>query len=355
MSKADSNRKQARKSVAPGRPGRERPARQSSAWKTRQHRSAVVHGQPSTTQGDGVKLHRYLAQVGLGSRRDMEALISSGGVRVNGQAAHVGQRVHVGDRLDVGRRRLRVLEQVSEIRVLLYHKPTGEIVTRDDPRGRRTVFAALPRLPQGKWQSVGRLDINSEGLLLFTNSGKLAHRLMHPRFGFEREYAARVMGELSDAEQQKLLDGVALRGKVCRLTDIRPGEQGEGINCWYHVCIAEGRNREVRRLFDSVGHVVSRLIRVRYGPIALPPGLRRGQVLELKGAALEQLLQLLDLKADCSRQPPPRATGVNAPRRAPDRRRQASSQRAGRAQAHPDGRRSDGRQSATGTRKRTNR
>jgi len=175
-------------------------------------------------------------------------------------------------------------------RVIAYHKPVGEVVTHDDPQNRPTVFRRLPRLHQGKWQSVGRLDLNTEGLLLFTNSGELANKLMHPRFGLEREYAVRVLGALSNEEKQMLLDGVRLDDGIAQFGSIEDGG-GEGSNCWYRVTISEGRNREVRRMLEAVGHAVSRLIRIRYGAMVLPRGSKRGAWMELDGIDIASLVR----------------------------------------------------------------
>jgi len=238
-----------------------------------------------------VKLHKVLAQAGLGSRADMEQAIAAGRVTVNGAPAHVGQRIAAGDVVKLDGRLVRWSATPTRLpRVLAYHKPTGEVVTLDDPENRPTVFRQLPRLRSGKWMAVGRLDINTEGLLLFTDSGELANRLMHPRFGLEREYAVRVLGALSQEERQRLLDGVELEDGPARFLSLEDGG-GDGANRWYRVTIAEGRNREVRRLFEAVGHAVSRLIRVRYGAIALPRGLRRGAFMELEPRVVEQLMQ----------------------------------------------------------------
>ena len=224
---------------------------------------------------DAPKLHKVLAQAGVGSRRDLEQMIVEGQITVNGQAAHIGQRISFGDRINVGGKPVRYRISPPPPRVLAYHKPAGEVVTHDDPQQRPTVFRKLPRLPQGKWQSVGRLDINTEGLLLFTNSGELANQLMHPRFGVEREYAVRSLGMLAVEAKAKLLEGVEIEGQRAAFKSIEDGG-GEGANHWYRVVITEGRNREVRRLFEAVGHAVSRLIRIRYGSVVLPRGLKRG-------------------------------------------------------------------------------
>ena len=237
-----------------------------------------------------VKLHKVLAQAGLGSRLDMERLIEQGGVSVNAQVAHIGQRVKSGDRLCVNGRVVRWQMQPELPRVLAYHKPVGEVVTMDDPQSRPTVFRSLPRLAHGKWQSVGRLDINTEGLLLFTNSGALANQLMHPSFGLEREYAARVLGALSNEEKERLLQGIELEDGPARLLAIEDGG-GEAANCWYRVTISEGRNREVRRMFEFLGHAVSRLLRIRYGVMALPRGLKRGAWIELAPSEVTALMR----------------------------------------------------------------
>lgn len=231
-------------------------------------------------QTDAPKLHKVLAQAGLGSRLEMEQLILEGRISVNGEPAHVGQRIQFGDNIKMNGRPVRLRIAPPPPRVLAYHKPAGEVVTHDDPQNRPTVFRRLPKLYHGKWQSVGRLDLNTEGLLLLTDSGDLANKLMHPRFGLQREYAVRVLGALSNDEKQRLLDGVRLDDGPAQFQSIEDGG-GEGANCWYRVTIAEGRNREVRRMFEAVGHAVSRLIRIRYGAVMLPKGLRRGIWMEL--------------------------------------------------------------------------
>lgn len=229
---------------------------------------------------DAPKLQKVLAQAGIGSRRDIEDWIADGKIEVNGEVAHVGQRISFGDRVRVNGKEVRVRISPPSPRILAYHKPTGEVSTFNDPEGRPTVFRTLPRVQGQKWQSVGRLDINTEGLLLFTNSGELANQLMHPRFGVEREYAARVLGSLSDEQRARLLEGVNVEGQAAAFKSIEDGG-GEGANRWYRVVITEGRNREVRKLFEAVGMVVSRLIRIRYGTVVLPRGLKRGVWVEL--------------------------------------------------------------------------
>ena len=231
-------------------------------------------------EADSPKLHKVLAQAGLGSRLEMEALILQGRISVNAEPAHIGQRIQHGDQVKMNGKPIRYRIAPPPARVIAYHKPVGEVVTHDDPQNRPTVFRKLPRLQQGKWQSVGRLDLNTEGLLLFTSSGELANQLMHPRFGLEREYAVRVLGAINKEERQKLLEGVRLDDGMAQFGSIEDGG-GEGSNLWYRVTISEGRNREVRRLFESVGHAVSRLIRIRYGAMLLPRGLKRGAWMEL--------------------------------------------------------------------------
>ncbi len=245
---------------------------------------AQAEGEPHkrvlAPEPDAPKLQKVLAQSGIGSRRDMEQMIEDGRITVNGEPAHVGQRISFGDRIALDGKPVKVRIQPPPARVIAYHKPVGEVVTLDDPQQRPTVFRRLPRLQQGKWQSVGRLDINTEGLLLFTTSGELANQLMHPRFGVEREYAVRVLGTLEPEAKAKLLEGVEIEGQSAAFRSIEDGG-GEGVNHWYRVVITEGRNREVRKLFDAVGLTVSRLIRIRYGCVVLPRGLKRGVWVDL--------------------------------------------------------------------------
>ena len=246
---------------------------------------------------------RVLAQAGLGSRLEMEQLILEGRISVNNEPAHIGQRIQFGDQVKVNGKPVRFRVEPPPARVIAYHKPAGEVVSHDDPQNRPTVFRRLPRLQNGKWQSVGRLDLNTEGLLLFTNSGELANRLMHPRFGLEREYAVRVLGALNSEEKQRLLDGVKLDDGMAQFGSIENGG-GEGSNCWYRVTISEGRNREVRRMFEAVGHAVSRLIRIRYGAMVLPRGLKRGACMELDDADIRALA-----RAAGEREPRPEGAG----------------------------------------------
>jgi 23S rRNA pseudouridine2605 synthase len=219
----------------------------------------------------------------------MEELITAGRVNVNGEVAHVGQSVAPGERVKVNGKLVHLKFSNRLPRVIIYHKPEGEIVSRDDPDRRPTVFTSLPRMSGGRWVAVGRLDFNTSGLLLFTTSGDLANRLMHPRYNLVREYAVRILGELPDDARQRLLDGIELDDGPAQFATFQEAG-GEGANHWYRVSLFEGRNREVRRMFEAVGVVVSRLMRVRYGPFILPPNLKRGQVLELKDLEVQKLV-----------------------------------------------------------------
>lgn len=243
---------------------------------------------PSAT----VKLQKALADAGLGARREIEEWIAAGRVSVNGDIAHLGQRVAPTDKVKVNGRLVNMHFAIRVPRVLLYHKPEGEIVSRDDPQGRPSVFNALPRLRGARWIAIGRLDFNSCGLLLFTTDGALANRLMHPRYRLEREYAVRVLGEIDEVSLKKLTDGIQLDDGVARFLRLLPAG-GEGANHWYRVILEEGRNREVRRMFAAVGVTVSRLMRVRYGPIPLPASLKRGQSVELAPPEVQALLRAL--------------------------------------------------------------
>jgi 23S rRNA pseudouridine2605 synthase len=240
------------------------------------------------------KLHKVLADAGIGSRRDMEELIIAGRVSVNGEPAHVGQRVGPDDKVRVNGRLVSRPKAGKLPRVILYHKPAGEIVSHDDPEGRATVFARLPRIRSGKWLSVGRLDLNTEGLLILTTSGELANRLSHPRYGSEREYAVRVLGELGEAEQTRLTTGIMLEDGEARFNSL-DYIGGEGSNRWYRVTLSEGRNREVRRMFQAAGVTVSRLIRTRFGDVILPSTLRRGRWEELESGLVGALMVQLGL------------------------------------------------------------
>jgi 23S rRNA pseudouridine2605 synthase len=248
-----------------------------------------------TADDDAPKLHKVLAEAGLGSRREMEELIVAGRVSVNGEPAHIGQRILPQDQVRINGKLIQRKVSSKPPRVLIYHKPAGEIVSNSDPEGRQSVFESLPKMKVGKWLAVGRLDYNTEGLLLFTTSGDLANRLMHPRYGIEREYAVRTLGELEEGMRQKLLAGVELEDGMAQFSKIADGG-GEGVNKWYRVIIGEGRNREVRRMFEAVGLTVSRLIRTRYGVMTLPSGLRRGRWDELGEDAVRSLLKVSGLE-----------------------------------------------------------
>ncbi len=243
------------------------------------------------------KLHKVLADAGIGSRREMEELIIAGRVSVNGEPAHIGQRVGANDAVRVNGRPITRTNTKKPPRVILYHKPAGEIVSHDDPNGRANVFSRLPKMKVGKWLSIGRLDLNTEGLLIFTTSGDLSNRLLHPRYGNEREYAVRVLGELGPEQRQSLLDGVALDDGPASFGMIE-FIGGEGSNRWYRVTLNEGRNREVRRMFESVGLTVSRLIRTRFGDIVLPTTLRRGRWEELDSKLVSALMVQVGLIRD---------------------------------------------------------
>lgn len=227
------------------------------------------------------KLHKVLAERGLGSRRQMEDWIQAGRVTVEGKTAHVGQRVAGDSIIEVDGKRLREPNASEFPRILVMNKRVGEIVSRKDPQGRPSIFSHLPALNQGRWISVGRLDINTSGLLLLTNNGQLAHRLMHPSSTIDREYAVRIIGELSDDRVDRLRQGFEIEGAIQRFSDIQY-YGGSGLNHWYHVVLLEGRNNEVRRLFERVGTKVSRLKRVRFGPVVLPRAMPVGRTREMR-------------------------------------------------------------------------
>lgn len=246
----------------------------------------------------GEKLQKVLAQAGFGSRRMMEEWIAAGRVSVNGMPATLGMRVAEGDLVNAGRRTMRVGERNSAARVLLYHKPEGEIVSHDDPEKRSSVFDKLPKLRGQKWIAIGRLDFNTSGLLIFTTSGELANRLMHPRFQVEREYAVRVQGTMSEAQMNLALkQGVELEDGSVRFEKLED-QGGEGFNHWYRVMLKEGRNRVVRRTFEALSLPVSRLMRIRFGIINLPPRLKRGMSTELGNSEVAQVLDWVGITAE---------------------------------------------------------
>lgn len=241
----------------------------------------------AATNGDE-KLQKVLARAGLGSRREMERAIESGSVKVNERIARLGDRVTPADKIFFNGQRIVQAAGVNRRRVILYNKPEGEICSRSDPEGRRTVYQALPQLKGERWISVGRLDFNTSGLLLFTNDGELANKLMHPSSVIDREYLVRVQGDVQDEMKQNLLDGVLLDDGVARFTDIVDGA-GEARNRWFYCVVMEGRNREVRRLWESQGVKVSRLKRVRYANIFIPSHVRVGQWMELSEREIADL------------------------------------------------------------------
>jgi 23S rRNA pseudouridine2605 synthase len=260
-------------------------------------------GRSGSGDGTTAKLQKVLAQAGLGSRREMEELVRAGRVTVNGELARIGARVDPSDVIRVEGRLVRGAERKRPPRVLLYHKPEGEIVSRDDPAGRASVFDRLPPVRGAKWLAVGRLDYNTGGLLLLTTAGELANRMMHPRYELEREYAVRVRGRLTEEQLARLRFGIPLDDGMARCDAVEDGG-GEGTNRWYRVVIREGRNRVVRRLFEALGLTVSRLMRVRFGSVALPPRLKRGQYVELPPREVQHLLASLGFhQTDVRRNP----------------------------------------------------
>ena len=275
-----------------------RPATSRGYARTAAHRPPV--------DAPSQKLHKVLAQAGLGSRRLMETWIQEGKVTVNGNVATIGTRVKPSDSIRIGKKSVRWPATHRLPRVLVYHKPEGEIVSHEDPEGRTSVFEQLPQLRGAKWLAVGRLDYNTSGLLIFTTSGELANRMMHPRFAVEREYAVRIVGQLTGGQVERLTKGVELSDGPARC-DAVADEGGEGSNHWYRIVLREGRNRVVRRMFEALGLTVSRLIRVRFGVVALPPRLKRGQVTSLPAAEVKRLLAWLDEALPATRQEAPPA------------------------------------------------
>lgn len=254
---------------------------------------ASLRQAPEAAGVKGERIQKLLAAAGLGSRREIEGWIEAGRIALNGRIAKLGDRAKSEDTLALDGQALRLSLAGGLPRVLLYNKPVGELVTRRDSRDRRTVFEALPPLKTGKWIAVGRLDLNSAGLLLFTNSGELANRLMHPRSGVVREYAVRAQGLLGPQMRSRLLDSVQLSDGPARFDTLSESDPAAGgTNRWYRVTIREGRNREVRRLFEAAGLRVSRLLRVRYGPVELPRTMKPGDWHELGSKQVEQLLAL---------------------------------------------------------------
>lgn len=267
------------------------------------------------------KLQKVLARAGFGSRREMERWIEAGRVRINDRPAQLGDRVEAGDSLRVDGRPVARKSLEPSRRIIAYHKPVGEVCTRNDPEGRPTIFDKLPKLRGERWIAVGRLDINTCGLILLTTDGELANRLMHPSSELEREYAVRILGEADADTLKRLTSGVELEDGMARFERVVDGG-GEGANRWYHVVLREGRKREVRRLWESQGFTVSRLIRVGYGPIKLERGLRPGQCTELPPELEHSLLESVGLApAKEERKPAPKGRSRPAGKGAPRRRR----------------------------------
>lgn len=245
-------------------------------------------GKGELLSAEGERIQKVLAAAGYASRREVEDWVVAGRVSVNGLPSFLGQKVVPGDRVKVNGKLINVRFASRAARVLVYHKPEGEIVSREDPEGRPSVFDRLPALKRGRWIAIGRLDFNTSGLLLFTDDGELANRMMHPRYELVREYAVRLLGELTEEQAKQLLDGIQLEDGVAKFGSVR-SEGGEGSNRWYRVTISEGRNREVRRMFESLGLTVSRLMRVRYGPVELPRRLKRGMYEEMAADLVQKL------------------------------------------------------------------
>jgi len=286
----------------PGRPSLRQDARQTIAGVGEHDRlarparapaaaGARRAGEQSAALAEPERLQKVLAQAGIGSRREIEEWVVAGRISVNGLPATLGQKIGPGDRVKYNGKLIPLRFTTRTPRVLIYHKPEGEIVSREDPEGRPTVFERLPMLRKGRWIAVGRLDFNTSGLLLFTNDGSVANRLMHPRYELEREYAVRLLGQLSDEQIESLKTGIQLEDGLARFATLSD-QGGEGVNHWYKVTLSEGRNREVRRMFEAVGLTVSRLMRVRYGPVTLPSRLKRGMWMEMPEAEVCELAGL---------------------------------------------------------------
>jgi len=265
------------------------------------------------------RLHKLLAAQGLGSRRQIESLIREQRISVNGQPAEIGAQVRGDERILIDGKPIR-LDAPAPCRVLVYHKPLGEVTTRSDPEGRATVFTRLPRLHQGRWIAIGRLDISTQGLLLFSTDGELSNKLMHPSSEIEREYAVRVLGTVDETVLQRLREGIELDDGPARFDRIDDAG-GRGANHWYHVILREGRNREVRRLWEAAGLQVSRLIRVRYGPVTLARSIRPGRWRELELDEMQTLRRAAGLK------PLATAPADFHPKRRPERNRKPQSGR----------------------------
>jgi len=253
---------------------------------------------PEKKPAKAERLQKVLARAGYGSRREIESWISQGRVKVNDKVAELGQLYHNGDKVQVNGKLVPPGRfKFKEAKVIIYHKPVGELTTRSDPEGRKTVFDNLPKIHGGRWVAIGRLDINTSGLLLLTTDGELANQLMHPSNEIEREYAVRILGEVTPEILKALHKGVLLEDGLAKFDTIYD-KGGQGANHWYHVVLKEGKNREVRRLWESQGVTVSRLMRVRYGNIQLQKSLRMGHSRELSTEEVDNLRRLIDKNTD---------------------------------------------------------
>jgi len=264
--------------------------------RTRRASPALKQSDPAPAAVETSRLQKLLARNGLGSRREIEDMIAAGRVNINGMTAKPGDRAGSGDMIRIDGKIIRFRLATLLPRVIIYHKPEGEIVSVRDPQGRPSVFDKLPHIRSSKWIAIGRLDFNTSGLLIFTTDGTLANRLMHPRYQMEREYAVRIVGELTPEQITRLTTGIELEDGLAKFDQLLD-EGGTGTNHWYRIMLKEGRNREVRRMFEALGLTVSRLIRVRFGPVNLPPRLKRGMWIELMDTEVEQLLKLISQPA----------------------------------------------------------
>jgi len=278
------------------------------------------------------RLQKFLARVGQGSRRQIEDWVRQGRITINGVPAQLGVLVNGAERIEIDGKPVQVRAFGQKRRVLAYYKPVGEVTSRNDPEGRPTIFERLPILRDSRWIAVGRLDLNTQGLLLLTNDGELANRLMHPSSQIEREYAVRILGDIPPATLRQLQEGVPLEDGIARFDSIREAG-GEGANHWYHVILREGRHREVRRLWESQGVAVSRLVRVRYGSVSLRRGLHPGHWDELNEAQIDELRKAVGIAPEPQPEPAPRPDSrkkkpiwPNSPRRATPARSDGSSE-----------------------------
>ena len=238
------------------------------------------------------RLQKVLADQGLASRREVEKWIVAGRITINGRIAILGDKINLSELICIDGKKVNISKVSKPTRVIIYNKPVGEISTRDDPEERKTIFNRLPVKKGERWVSVGRLDINTSGLILFTNNGELANYLMHPSSEIEREYAVRINGEVSDESIRILKEGVLLDDEVIKFSDIQKGRNSTGRNQWYYVVLMEGKNREVRRLWESQGYQVSRLKRVRFGDVFIPSTLKVGEYIEMSSSEVKSLISL---------------------------------------------------------------